>query len=462
MKHHRGSFRPLNSFTTFSSMAVVIGIVVGIGILRLPPIVAANSANEFQFLAFWIAGGVISLMGALCYAELSSKMPDSGGEYYFLSRAFGPATGFFLSWGRMTVIQTGSVALIAFILGDYASLIYNLGPYSSSIYAASTVIVLTGLNISGTLHSSRLQNILAFLIVITLFFIAVSGLLVFSDGNLARIAENQNQDSVFAQGAPGLAMIFVLLTYGGWSEAAYLAGEIHNVKRSIVKALVFGIAIITAIYLLVNITYLHVLGFETLQQSQTVGYDLTERIFGPGASLIIIIIVIIASLSTSNATIITGARTNYAIGRDFRFFHILGYWSPRRNTPVNALLLQGGIALVLIVIGAWSQKAINTMVDYTAPVFWFFLLLTTLSLFVFRIRNQQESHPYKVPLYPVPPLLFLLACAYMLYSSLVFTGTGALAGVGILIAGIPVYYIARKYQPGYNSKTSGQINKKND
>lgn len=434
--------RPLPSFTTISSMAVVVGIVVGIGILRLPPIVAANSANELQFMAFWVAGGFISLMGALCYAELSSSMPDSGGEYYFLTRAFGPATGFFLSWGRMTVIQTGSVALISFILGDYASIVYNLGPYSSSIYAAFTVVILTSLNVAGTLYSRRLQNILASVIVITLVSIAMAGLLTNTDGNIQAITKG----SLFNGGTAGLAMIFVLLTYGGWSEAAYLTGELHNVKQSIVKALVIGIVIITSLYVLVNLTYLYVLGFEALKVSDTVGYDLAEKIFGQGASILIIIIVIIASLSTANATIITGARTNYAIGRDFKLLGFLGKWNGNRNTPVNALILQGVIALTLVTVGAWSQQAINTIVDYTAPVFWFFLLLTTLSLFVFRHRKQHESPPYRVPFYPLPPVLFLLACIYMLYSSLVFTGAGAFAGVAILLAGVPVYYIARNYQ----------------
>ena len=440
--HRHG--KPLPSFTVLSSMAVVVGIVVGIGIFRLPPIVASHSANEYQFISFWIAGGLISLMGALCYAELSSAMPDSGGEYFFLRNAFGPATGFFLSWGRMTVIQTGSIALIAFILGDYASLILNLGQYSPSIYAAATVVILTLLNVAGTLHSRRVQNILASSIVLILVVIGISGLALVPETNTDILAANGNKGSIFSGGAAGAAMIFVLLTYGGWSEAAYLTGEVHNVKKTIVRALVLGIAIITTLYVLVNITYLHVLGFETVKHSETIGYELTRRIFGPWASLLVILVIIISSLSTTNATIITGARTNYAIGRDFALLGFLGRWNSQRNTPVNALLVQGAIALLLVGLGAWSQQAVSTMVDYTAPVFWFFLLLTTLSLFVFRRRGQSKPAAYKVPLYPLPPLLFLMACIYMLYSSLAFTGIGALAGVSILISGIPVYLLAKQ------------------
>ena len=441
-----GSGVPRPTFTTFSSMAVVIGIVVGIGIFRLPPIVASNSAGELQFILFWVAGGFISLMGALCYAELSSSMPDAGGEYHFLRKAFGPATGFFLSWGRMTVIQTGSVALIAFILGDYATVILDLGPYSSSFYAATTVIMLTGLNILCTLHSTRLQNILAAVIVGTLVITAFSGLIHQPADGVSGLYLSGKNMQVFSGGTPGLAMIFVLLTYGGWSEAAYLTGELHNVKRSIVRALVVGIFIITGLYVFVNLTYLHVLGFDKLRESSTVGYDLTERIFGPGGSLLVVIIVIVSALSTANATIITGARTNYAIGRDFRLFRFMGQWNHLRNSPTNALLFQGAIALLLVGAGAWSQQAISTMVDYTAPVFWFFLLLVTISLFVFRKRKEGRPDSYRLPLYPLPPVLFIIACIYMLYSSLVFTGTGAIIGASILVAGVPFWILARRNQ----------------
>lgn len=436
---------PPPSFTTLSSLAVVVGIVVGIGIFRLPPIIASNSSGELQFLLFWIAGGFISLMGALCYAELSSSMPNAGGEYHFLRQAFGQPTGFFLSWGRMTVIQAGSVALIAFILGDFATLVVSLGKYSPSIYAAATVIILTAVNMMGTLHSSRTQNTLASIVVMALVAIVVAGFII-TPAEASGLTFAGNDTNVFSGGSAGLAMIFVLLTYGGWSEAAYLTGELHNVRRSIVRVLVFGIGVITLLYLLVNTTYLHVLGFDGLKASQTVGFDLTERIFGPGGSTIVVLIIIFSALSTANATIITGARTNYALGRDYKLLRFMGHWNKTRNTPVNALMVQGVISLVLVGIGAWSQKTIETIVEYTAPVFWSFILLTTLSLFVFRRRNQVPASAYKIPLYPLPPLLFLCAGGYMLYSSLTYTGKGALAGVIILLAGFPVWFYADRYQ----------------
>jgi basic amino acid/polyamine antiporter, APA family len=444
MNRH-GSGHPAPTFNTLSSMAVVVGIVVGIGIFRLPPIIAANSSGELQFLLFWVAGGFISLMGALCYAELSSSMPNAGGEYHFLRKAFGQQTGFFLSWGRMTVIQVGSIALIAFILGDYATVLLDLGRHSTSIYAAAMVIVLTMLNIMGTNHSSRAQNILTSIIVASLLVLIIAGL-VNTQANGDWTSFSLKGAHVFSDGAAGLAMIFVLLTYGGWSEAAYLTGEIHNVRKSIVRVLVLGIVVITMLYLLVNITYIYVLGFDGLQASQTVAFDFTRQIFGPAGSLIVVLIIVVSALSTANATIITGARTNYALGRDYRLLGFMGRWNKERNTPVNALLVQGAMSLLLVGVGAWSHKAIETIVDYTAPVFWVFISLTTLCLFVFRIRKEVPASAYRIPLYPLPAVLFLIACSYMLYSSLVHTGKGAFVGVGILLAGFPVWYLASQFQ----------------
>lgn len=435
--------QPRPVFTTLSSISVVVGIVVGIGIFRLPPIVAQNSANEFQFIAFWVIGGIISLMGALCYAELASSKPDAGGEYHFLNKAFGASVGFLFTWGRMTVIQTGSIALIAFILGDYATLILDLGSYSSAIYASLTIVGLTGLNLLGTHHSRRIQNIFTTLIILMLVLLSVSAFITIESIPNISSTSPREAGSLFSGGSAGAAMIFVLLTYGGWNEAAYLSGELHDVKKNMMKVLLFGICIITVLYVMVNTAYIQVLGLEGLQNSETVGADLTAQIFGTESTLIVSCIVLATALSTANATIITGARTNYALGRDFKLLGFMGKWNQANNTPANALIVQGVIALILVGLGVWSQEAVSTMVDYTAPVFWFFLFLTTLTLFVFRYRDNSVKLPFSVPFYPVTPILFLIACIYMLYSSLVFTGMGAFVGMGLLILGIPIYLLAR-------------------
>jgi basic amino acid/polyamine antiporter, APA family len=427
-------------FSVYSSVAVVIGIVVGVGIFRLPPLVAMHSPNEIYYILFWVAGGVISLSGALCYAELSSSMPDAGGEYSFLRKAYGNAMGFLLSWGRMTVIQTGSIALIAFILGDFASLLLNLGTYSTTIYALIAIVLLTIMNIAGTAYSGRAQNILTSIIVLSIIPLGLFGLFHHSEVSAFETYFSGNYDSLNF-GAIGMAMIFVLLTYGGWSEAAYISGEVHNAKKNMVKTLVWGIVIITLMYVLINLAYLKVLGFETLKQSDAAGYALTEKLFGTNASVIFVLIIIVAALSTANATIITGARTNYALGRDFKALKFLGKWRKSTNSPVNALVFQAAIAIILVVTGTFAQQAIQVMVDYTAPVFWFFIILTTFSLFVFRARKTFANNHFKVPLYPLTPIIFIMASLYMLFSSITYAGNGAFIGLLILSAGVPVFFV---------------------
>ena len=431
---------PLKVFGNFSAIAVVIGIVVGIGIFRLPSMVAQNASSELHYISFWIAGGIISIIGALCYAELATNKPDAGGEYYFLTEAFGSSLGFLFSWGRMTVIQTGSIALAAFILGDYATAIYDLGTYSSSIYAGITVIVLTLLNIMGTLPSRNVQNMMTALIASILLLCGLAGVM---SGAEAAVQETSNGT---VSSSAGAAMIFVLLTYGGWNEGVYLSAEIKDVRKNMTRVLLLGLTVITVLYVLINVAYLNMLGLEQLRTSDTIGVGLTNAIFGSEGSFIMAVIVIISALSTANATIITGARTNYALGRDFPFLKYIGQWNRSYNAPINALLVQGGISFALIILGTFTQEAVSTMVDYTAPVFWFFFLLTTVSLFIFRQQSELNSHAFRVPLYPFTPIVFIIVCLYLLYSSIVFTGWGALIGIGILVLGLPVYYLAQSHK----------------
>lgn len=258
----------------------------------------------------------------------------------------------------------------------------------------------------------------------------------------AEVAVQENSDTSVSSSA-GAAMIFVLLTYGGWNEGVYLSAEIKDVRKNMTRVLLFGLTVITVLYVLINVAYLNVLGLEQLRTSDTIGVGLTNAIFGSEGSFIMAVIVIISALSTANATIITGARTNYALGRDFQFLKYIGQWNRSYNAPINALLVQGGISFALIILGTFTQEAVSTMVDYTAPVFWFFFLLTTVSLFIFRQQSELNSQAFRVPLYPLTPILFIIVCLYLLYSSIVFTGWGALVGIGILVLGLPVYYLAQ-------------------
>jgi basic amino acid/polyamine antiporter, APA family len=429
--------KPLLSVS--DGIILICGMVIGAGIFKAPSIVAANTSSGAEFLGAWVLGGVISLSGALVYAELATRHPDTGGEYAFLSRGMGRGVAFVFAWSRMTVIQTGAIAAVAFVFGDYASEILRLGDKSSAIYAAIGVVALTALNVAGTLQSKGLQKIMQYLLFGGLAFLVVAGLLAGAPAKPAAGASG---------GSFGLAMIFVLLTFGGWNEAAYLSGEVRDPRRNMIRILLFGILTVTVIYLLVNVAYLAALGLGGMKESKAVAADLTRLVLGDKGAVLIALIVCLAALTTMNAAIFTGARTTYALGRDFAFFGKLGAWREAGSTPANALLVQGAITLVLIVASAVTPDGFSAMVAYTSPVFWTFFLLTAITLFVFRKGNPQA--PFRVPLYPVIPIAFCIACVYMLYSSINYVrfavefGVAVFAGLAIMALGIPLYFIARR------------------
>lgn len=434
---------PKPTLTVVDTVALIVGLVIGAGIFETPALVAGTLGSPSLVLLAWLLGGVMSLIGALCYAELATAYPHPGGDYYYLTRAFGINIAFLFAWARMAVTQTGQIALFAFVFGDYVAQLLPLGNYASSIYAALIVIILTGLNIIGVQQGKWTQNLLTLVEVLGLTLVIVAGL-VAANANPAPavVAESPNGGG----NAFGLALVFVLLTYGGWNEAAYVSAELRQVHRNMAKALIWSIAIITGIYLLVNLAYLQGLGIAGLAGSKAIAADLMRRAVGENGARFISLLVAITALSSINATIFTGARTNYALGQDFQQFTFLGRWNDRGGTPANALLVQGGIALALVVLGASTRDGFKTMVDYTAPVFWFFFLLSGISLLVLRIREPEVSRPFRVPLYPLIPILFCATCAYLLYSSLTYAGVGALVGVAVLIVGALLLLVVQRRQ----------------
>jgi amino acid transporter len=220
---------------------------------------------------------------------------------------------------------------------------------------------------------------------------------------------------------------------------------VRNVRRDMIRILLAGTAIVTLVYLLVNFAYLQVLGLDGLRKSGTVAADVMRLGLGASAAIIVSLIICFAALSTMNATIFTGARLYHALGQDFSLRRLRA-WSDSGNNPRNAILVQSAIAAALVMFGAFARDGFTAMVEYTAPVFWFFLLMVGIGFFVLRQRDPGRERPFRVPLYPLTPALFCLTCAYLLYSSLAYTGLGAIVGVMVLLLGTPVLLVIRMKQ----------------
>lgn len=435
------------------AVALIVGIVVGAGIFKAPSMVAGMTGSTGWMFGTWIAGGAVTLAGALCYAELACAYPHAGGDYHFLHRAYGRRVSFLYAWSRFSVVTTGSIALLAFVFGDYMTQVLPLGPHGASLYAAASVAVLALVNLRGLRSGAGTQTWLTLLEVAGLLLVVVAGLSLVADGaplplgTAAAATDGAGTGGAAAAAPPsasalGLAMVFVLLTYGGWNEAAYLSAEIRHRERNMVRALLWSTALITGLYLLVNAAYWQGLGLDRMARSDAVAADLLAQAFGETGRTAIALLVSLSALTSMNATMIFGARTSWAVGADWPSLSRLGAWDGQRHSPTTAMLLQAAMSLALVGVGALAGGGFKAMVEFTAPVFWLFFLAAGLSLFVLRRRDPARPRPYRVPLYPLLPALFCGVCAFMLWSSLSYVYrqewgglNAAWIAVGVLAAG---------------------------
>jgi amino acid transporter len=449
----------------WDAVAIIIGIVIGSTIFKSPQLIMNSVSGPWMGLSAWALGGLLSLIGALCYAELASTYPRSGGDYVYLTRAFGSWAGFLFGWAQLAVIITSSIGAIAFVFGDYAVGLWKFSAEQrelwTALFAGAAVAVLTLTNILGVVLGKWTQNLLSLLKVVGLGAIVYAG---FQYGT-ADIAAGPREPKEIKF---GMAMIFVLYAYGGWNDAAFVAAEVRN-RRNIARALILGTLLITVIYLAVNVAYLRALGFEGMCKSGTPAAAVGNLALGDEGSRAISILIMISALGAINGLIFTGSRVYSTLGSDHSVFALLGRWSPRLGSPVWALLSQAVICLLMVAgVGIsegrsaidwcmlnlglpampWDKYygGFDTLVAGTAPVFWGFFLLSGLSLFALRQRDRGIHRPFSVPLFPLVPLIFCGTCFYMLYSAIDYAKYLSLIGVLPLVIGLPLYYASTRRQ----------------
>jgi len=423
------SSQPQRVLSTFDIVSLIVGTVVGAGLFKTPALVASALGSADAVMIAWVFGGIASFIGALCYAELATAHPNVGGEYHFIKEAFGRSIAFLYAWARATVIVTGSIAGLAIAMGDYVAPLFPSLPMGSTVLALIAVVGLSVLNARGVELAKSTQNgflILEFLAVAIILCAGWFAHPVHTSGPV--VAHTANW------GGLGFAMIFVLLTYGGWNEAAYLSAEARD-RRGVVKGLLLGIGVVTVLYVAVNAAYLWGLGIDGVAHSEAPAASLLASAFGERAGGLLSVIVAFSCLKSVNATIFLGARSNFAVGKDWRLFAWLGHWHPN-GAPRRALLIQAIIAVGLVLFAGWTRNGFQAVVEFTAPVFWFFIVLTGLSLILLRRRSAQVADAYRVPFYPLTPLLFIAVASGLLYSSVSYTGVGAWVGVLFLCAGM--------------------------
>jgi len=425
---------PRKELSLFDSICIIVGIIIGAGIYEITPTVASCMGGWAGILGIWLAGGLLALTGAMCYAELATAYPRDGGDYIYQTRAYGRWVGYLFGWSQLVIIRPGDIALMAFVFARYAVAIYAPFKNMLPVYAAMAVVILTFINIIGVKQGKWTQNLLSVIKALGMLAIITAGFLAPAPQSISIEASGITLDGF------KLALILVLFAFGGWNEMAYVAAEVKKPKYNIVRALVIGTVIVIGLYMMINGSFLHALGQAGMSSSKAIATD-TFAAVAPGmASKIISIIICISALGAVNGLIFTGARISYALGAEHRSFGFLGTWSPRFGTPVMSLIVQACISLAILL---FAGSFIDTIL-YSAPVVWLFFLGTGISVFVLRRKEPQIERPYKISGFPVPALIFCAACVFMFYSSFTYAlamkPVGLIIVLSVLVAGAIVYW----------------------
>jgi len=439
--------QPRKELTLFDSTCLIVGIIIGAGIYQTTPDVAKGAGSCSALFLIWIVGGVLSLFGALGYAELASAWPKEGGDYVYLSRAYGRWAGFLFGWVQLAITRPGDIAVMAFIFATYATQLYQ--PFDNAdasriAYAVLAVTILTAINIAGVKQGKWTQNALTVVKALGLLAIFVVAL-------VGPAGTQPSTPAAVAAFPVSVALILVLFTFGGWNEMAYVAAEVKNPSRNIVRALVLGTASVTALYLLVNAAFIYTLGYEGTANSQAVAADAVSAVFPKLGGRLISALICISALGALNGLVFTGARISYAVGADHRAFAPLGTWNSKTGTPARALALQSVIAATLVlVLGSFLDSII-----YTAAAVYSFYLATNVAVIVLRYKEPHVPRPYKVTGYPFTTLIFCATCAYLIYSAIAYKPLLAAVPCAVLLAGLPLYWLSRRLESGSATRPSG-------
>lgn len=466
----------------WDTVSIIVGIVIGSSIFTIPTIIFIRTSGPWEALAVWAFGGLLSFIGALCYAELATTYPRYGGDYVYLTRGLDRPFGFLFGWSQLAVILTASTGAMAFIFGEYCAALFDVGKdtlneaqrgVEIANFAANAgigaIVVLTALNFFGVVIGKWLQNGLVLIKMLGLGLIVLAAMIV--------PAENAFEVTSPARGQSGIpgAMILVLYAFGGWNDAAFVAADLRD-RRNITRALLLSTVGITVIYLVVNFAYIFAIGFETGRQFKfTMPKDILTAAFtkiggedfGSFGGKLISIIVMISALGAMNGLIYTGSRVYLPLGKEHRVFAFLGYWNATLKSPILALVAQALVSIgMILTVGTeigrntideyigmvgirpipWREHfgGFNTLFDGSAPVFWIFFLLTGISMFALRARDPDIPRPFmlKAPFYPILPIIFCGMCLFGFWSAMTTAGWVSLLGFVPLFLGLPLYLLS--------------------
>lgn len=470
---------PRQQLSLLDSTCIIVGIIIGASIYESSPDIAGNvsgaavklvgqwldfsqqdplspdgraAVSQLAIIGIWLLGGVLALIGALCYAELATAWPDAGGSYFFISKAFGKTLGFAFAWCECWIIRPGNVGAIAFVFAAYAMKLvmpdtpadqdsgaakaaYSVAP---ALLAAGAITLLTLTNLLGLHIGKWTQNVLTLLKVAGLAVIILVALTLTPP-------ENDAAAKPTGGGNLGVALIMVMFAYGGWSDMSYVAAEVRNPAKNITRALLLGTLAVTAIYVVINFAFARGLGLAGFLSSGGVASDVLSARFGPWGARGISLLICISCLGAMNGMIFTGARVCYALGVQDPLFAWLGQWNERLGVPIRAIVMQAAVTIALVIGFGLREGGFKSLVIFTSPFFWGFFVLVGLALIVLRDREPDRPRLFRLPLFPILPAIFCLSSGYMMLSSIDYVSHNlawqASWAVLVLISGFAVAWV---------------------
>ena len=423
----------------YTATSIVIANMVGTGVFTSLGYQVLDIKNGSSVLLLWIIGGIVSLLGALCYAEIGTTFTRSGGEYNYLSKIYHPAVGFMSGFVSSTVAFAAPVAAAALALGTYFNNVFAVDP---KITASIVVVSLSFVHAFTLNWGSKIQTAFTGLKVLLIITFIIVGLCSGHTGDVS-FTMNSNTLGDISTGAFAIALFWVSYSYSGWNAASYIAGEIENPQKNLPKSLLYGTAIVTVLYVLLNYVFLYsapidALTKEALQGKGDVGYVSANFIFGAMGGKIISVVISILLVSSVSSMVMAGPRVSQAMGTDMKFLSFLGK-TTKNNTPLIATFFQCAISLFFIFTATFEQVIIY--IGFTLMLFTF---LTVFGLFIIRAKKMTVAGAFKTPLYPITPILFLLFNIWLLSFGFYRHPFESLIGVGTVLLGLVVYFIGRK------------------
>ena len=439
MQSESGSKHELSrQLGVLDATSIVVGIVIGSGIFVLPNLIARSLPSSGAIITAWIVSGVLSFFGALAYAELGAMMPATGGQYVFLREAYGPLVAFVCVWTFMLAVLSGGSAWLAVTFSIYAGYFVHLTPATSKLLSIGLIAALSAINYLGVKEGAWVQRTFTFLKIAALLVLIGAAFLT---PHSTASAQPSDPAAVTSTGI-GIAMAACLMAYNGWSYVSFVAGEVRNPQRYLLRALVIGMATVMALYVFVNLAYLKVMTLAEIAATERVGADMATRTMGSIGGTFLSLTVLLSIIGAVNGCVLTAARLPFAQARDRLFFARFGEVHPRFHTPATAIVWGGVWAAILVLSGSYE-----TLYSYSIVAAWLFYTLSVAAVFVLRRKMPLAARPYKMWGYPFTMWVFVAVSVWFMVNACFAQPLPSFMAFVIVASGVLAYWLWRKLAP---------------